>query len=106
MAKVMDKNGRVQKPFEKDIETIIAGKNGFIAKYALQHTGNDFFKTAERQNWLWNTYLKTGYAMQIAILKKMDGLSLQESVAVRLKESLANANDEQTKLINSILKKL
>jgi hypothetical protein len=106
MAKVMHANGEVKRPFQKDIEAIIAGKNGFIAKYALQHVGNDFLQTTERQNWLWDTYLKTGYAMQIAILKKMEGLKLQEPVVARLKESLSTANDEQTKLINSILKKI
>lgn len=105
MAKVVNANGQVSKPFEKDIEGIIAGKNGFIAKYALQQVGSDFFKGASRQNWLWDTYLKTGYAMQVAILKKMTELKLAEPVTARLKESLANANEEQTKLINSILTK-
>lgn len=107
MAKVMDENGGVKKPFEKDIEAIIAGKNGFIAKYALRHAGNDFFKTEQRQNWLWDTYQKTGYAMQIAILKKLNtgNIKISDSLASNLQTSLPNANEEQTLLIQKILQK-
>ncbi|SEJ10998.1 hypothetical protein SAMN05216327_106117 [Dyadobacter sp. SG02] len=107
MAKVMDAGGGVKKPFEKDIETIIAGKNGFIAKYALQHVGNDFFKTEQRQNWLWETYQKTGYATQIAILKKLNNstIEISKSLAANLQSSLPNANEEQTLLIQKILQK-
>ncbi|GGN01935.1 hypothetical protein GCM10010967_40550 [Dyadobacter beijingensis] len=105
MARVMDAGGTVKKPFEKDIEAIIGGKNLFIAKYALQHTGNDFFKTQERQSWLWETYLKTGYAMQVAILKKLNGIPLLKSLTANLQASLPHANEEQTLLIQKILQK-
>jgi hypothetical protein len=107
MAKVMNASGEVKRPFQKDIETIIAGKNGFIAKYALQHVGNDFFKTEQRQNWLWETWQKTGYAMQIAILKKLDtgNIPISKSLAANLQISLPNANEEQTHLIQNILHK-
>lgn len=107
MAKVMDENGGIKKPFEKDIEAIIAGKNGFIAKYALQQVGNDFFKTEQRQDWLWDTYRKTGYAMQISILKKLGTgtISISNALASNLQSSLSNANEEQTLLIQKILQK-
>ena len=107
MAKVMDESGAVKKPFEKDIETIIAGKNGFIAKYALQHVGSDFLKTEQRQKWLLETYQKTGYAMQIAILKKLNASNIKttNSLAANLQSSLSNANEEQTLLIQKILQK-
>ncbi|MDR6807225.1 hypothetical protein J2Y45_004441 [Dyadobacter sp. BE34] len=107
MAKVMDDSGAVKKPFEKDIETIIAGKNGFIAKYALQHVGSDFLKTEQRQKWLWETYQKTGYAMQIAILKKLvkGTTKISNTLASSLQSSLPNANEEQTLLIQKILQK-
>nr|WP_295921041.1 hypothetical protein [uncultured Dyadobacter sp.] len=107
MAKVMNASGVVKRPFEKDIEAIIAGKNGFIAKYALQHVGNDFLKTEQRQNWLWETYQKTGYAMQIAILKKLNTgpIQISKSLAANLQTSLPNANEEQTLLIQKILQK-
>lgn len=107
MAKVMDASGSVKRPFEKDIEAIIAGKNGFIAKYALQHVGTDFFQTEQRQNWLWETYQKTGYATQIAILKRLnpDTISISKPLAANLQTSLSNANEEQTLLIQKILQK-
>ncbi|WP_426295849.1 hypothetical protein ACN9ML_15365 [Dyadobacter endophyticus] len=107
MAKVMNASGSVKRPFEKDIEAIIAGKNGFIAKYALQHVGTDFFKTEQRQNWLWETYQKTGYATQIAILKRLntDTISISKPLAANLQTSLSNANEEQTLLIQKILQK-
>ena len=107
MAKVVDTSGSVRKPFEKDIEAIIAGKNGFIAKYALQHVGNDFFKTEQRQDWLWETYRKTGYVMQIAILKKLNTseIPISKPLATSLQTSLPNSNEEQTLLIQNILQK-
>jgi hypothetical protein len=107
MAKVMDQNGEIKRPFQKDIEAIIAGKNGFIAKYALQHVGNDFLKTEQRQNWLWETYQKTSYALQIAILKKLNAstIKISKSLAANLQSSLPNANEEQTLLIQKILQK-
>lgn len=107
MEKVMNVDGVVKKPFEKDIEAIIAGKNGFIAKYALQHVGDDFIKTEQRQNWLWETYRKAAYAIQIAILKKLNSknITISEALADHLKSTLPNANEEQTRLIQKILTK-
>lgn len=107
MAKVMDAAGRVKKQFEKDIEAIIAGKNGFIAKYALQQVGDNFLEPEQRQNWLWETYQKTGYAMQIAILKKLNNspIRMSQALAANLQSSLSNANEEQTLLIQKILQK-
>ncbi|MCF0070540.1 hypothetical protein LZD49_08650 [Dyadobacter sp. CY261] len=105
MAKVMDKEGRVKKPFETDLQAIMAGKNLFIAKYALQQVGDDFFKTEERQKRLWDAYQQTGYSMQIAILKKLNNIPLSKPLATNLQASLANANEEQTLLIQNILQK-
>lgn len=107
MAKVMDQNGEIKRPFQKDIEAIIAGKNGFIAKYALQHVGNDFLKSEDRQNWLWETYQKTSYPLQIAILKKLNAstIKISKPLAANLQSSLPNANEEQTILIQKILQK-
>lgn len=107
MEKVINKDGAVKKEFENDIETIIAGKNGFIAKYALRHVNSDFFKTEPRQKWLWDTYLKTGYATQIEILKKLSAghIPISRPLASNMQAALANANEEQTTLILNLLKK-
>lgn len=105
MEKVMSKNGAVNKEFEPDIESIIAGKNVFIAKYTLQHVANEFLQATTRQRWLWETYQKSAYALQVAILKKLDGISLSPELAANLKTTLATANQEQSQLIQNLLKK-
>jgi hypothetical protein len=105
MATVMDKNGAVKRDFEPDIESVIAGKNVFIAKYTLQHVANGFLQGAKRQNWLWETYQKSPYALQVAILKKLTGIPLSTQLATNLQTTLASANQEQSQLIQNLLKK-
>lgn len=105
MAKVMNSDGRVGKAFEQDIQAIIASKNTFIAKYALQHVENDFLKMTERQTWLWEVYQKTSYSMQIAILKKLGAIPLSSKLAANLQTNLATANEEQSQLIKKLLQK-
>lgn len=105
MAKVMNSDGRVGKAFEQDIQAIIASKNTFIAKYALQRVENDFLKMTERQTWLWEVYQKTSYSMQIAILKKLGAIPLSSKLAANLQTNLATANEEQSQLIKKLLQK-
>ncbi|MCF2487163.1 hypothetical protein [Dyadobacter sp. CY347] len=103
MEKVMDAKGNVKQSYQPDIEKVISGKNVFIAKNALQRVSSDFFSGRKRQEWLWQTYEKSPYAMQIAILKKLNAAPVNESLKNNLKSTLANSNEEQTFLINKIL---
>jgi hypothetical protein len=103
MSRIMDKQGVVQKPFEADIKKIIGGKNIFTAKYALQHTDSQFFASEQRQNWLWETFQKSNYTLQIVILKKLTSIPLTASLKNNLKTTASSANEEQSKLINAIL---
>jgi hypothetical protein len=105
MAKVTDDKGIVQKPFETDIEKVIGGKNIFTARYALQHTNSQFFTGEQRQAWLWETFQKSSYALQIAILKKLTTIPLTPSLKKNLKATASSSNEEQSKLINAILTK-
>ncbi|MCF2493860.1 hypothetical protein [Dyadobacter chenhuakuii] len=103
MEKVMDAKGNVKKTFEPDIEKVIDGKNVFIAKNTLQRLSSDFFSGQKRQNWIWQTYERSPYALQISILKKLNTIALDESLKNNLKSALAKSNDEQISLINKIL---
>ncbi len=103
MAKVTDQNGQVKKQFENDIEKIIGGKNIFTAKYALQHTNKNFFTSEPRQRWLWETYQKSNYTLQIVILKKLADIPIGNTLAQNLKSTAAAANAEQSKLIQELL---
>ncbi|KQS31168.1 hypothetical protein [Dyadobacter sp. Leaf189] len=105
MEKVVGKDGSVSKPFEQDLQQIIAGKNIFTAKYALQHVNNSFFESEARQVWLWESYQKAAYPLQITMLKKLANIPLTSSLANNLKAALTNANQEQASLINQILAK-
>ncbi|MCF0063552.1 hypothetical protein MUK70_29985 [Dyadobacter chenwenxiniae] len=101
--KVMDKKGNVQKAYEADLENIIEGRNIFIAKNALQRVSSDFLSSQKRQEWLWKTYQKSPYALQIAILKKLKSVHVTTTLASNLKSSLEKSNEEQTSLIQQIL---
>lgn len=105
MDKVLDPKGNVRRNYETDIKNIIGGKNIFIAKNALQRVGESFLAGTEKQSWLWETYKKSPYALQIAILKKLQSVPVNDSVRQNLKASLAESNQEQTSLINQILAK-
>ncbi|KAA0991758.1 hypothetical protein [Dyadobacter aurulentus] len=105
MDKVVDPNGNVRRNYETDIEKIIGGKNIFIAKNALQRVGESFLAGQEKQSWLWQTYQKSPYALQIAILKKLQSVPVTDSVKENLKASLPESNQEQASLINQILAK-
>ena len=105
MEKVIGKNGSVKKGYEKDIEQIIKGKNLFTARTALQNTGSAFFSGEPKQNWLWETYQSASYPMQIAILKKLENMSLAKMILENLSKTLAESNAEQFKLKLGLLAK-
>jgi len=105
MEKVIDKNGSVKEEYEKDIEQIIKGKNLFTARTALQKTGNDFFLDEPKQIWLWEAYQSASYPMQIAILKKLENISLVKTMTQNLAKTLTESNAEQFKLKLGVLQK-
>lgn len=102
MEKVVN-NGLVRKPFEKDIEKVISGKNIFTARTALQQTGIDFFKDPNRQNWLWNVFQPASYPLQIAILKKLTSVPLSKTLTERIADQAIIANQEQSELMLDLL---
>jgi hypothetical protein len=105
MEKVISGKGQVKKPFETDIQQIIAGKNIFIARNALQSVENEFLTGKHRQNWLWDIYKNSPYALQIAILKRLNHIPLTETFTQNLSAALDKSNPEQTRLIQSLLTK-
>ncbi|MCF0042757.1 hypothetical protein [Dyadobacter fanqingshengii] len=105
MEKVMDAKGNVQNAYQTDIEKVISGKNIFIAKNALQRVSGSFFSDTKKQEWIWETFENSPYAMQIAILKKLKTIPVSETLKNNLKSSLTKSNEEQSSLINQILSK-
>jgi hypothetical protein len=105
MESVIAKNGKVKKSFEGDIQQVIAGKNLFTARTALQNTNAAFFAGDSRQNWLWNTYQSGSYPLQIAILKKLGAISVTDHLAQKLATSIAGSNQELFRLKLGILAK-
>jgi len=105
MEKVIDAKGSVKKAFENDIEQVIAGKNLFTARTALQKVENSFLTGSKKQNWLWDTYNSTSYPMQVAILKRLESVSIIEDLEQKIAASIAGSNQEQFKLKLGILAK-
>lgn len=105
MEKVIGKDGKVHKLFERDIEHVITGKNLFTARTALQKIGNDFFSKPQKQNWLWKVYESSSYPMQIAILKKLLAIPLNQTLTEKIANGIEQSNEEQRKLKLNILKR-
>ena len=103
LEKIMDKNGRIAPGFEKDIRTLINGKNIFIARYTLQQVYPGFVTGAKAQSWLWDTYTKSGYPLQLTILRKLATVPLSAAMAKQLAVAGSSANEEQFHLILAAL---
>ncbi|QEH39595.1 hypothetical protein [Chitinophaga sp. XS-30] len=103
MEKVISAEGHVQASYEGDIEKIIAGKNIFTARHALQTVNRDFFDTPSRQLWLWEVYNSAVYPFQMAILKKLKDIPLGEVLAVRIAKAVRAGNHEQFKIKLALL---
>ena len=103
MEKVIQKDGKILKSFEGDIEKIITGKNLFTARTALQKTGSNFFTKPQKQNWLWQVFQSASYPMQIAILKKLTTIPLNQTLTEKIANDVAKSNEEQRKLKLDIL---
>ncbi|GAB3332543.1 hypothetical protein GCM10027299_39160 [Larkinella ripae] len=103
MERVIDKTGQVSASFSPDLMQIMRAKNVFTARYALQKVNSRFFTGTDRQTWLWETYAKAAYPIQIAILKKLATVPFQAPLAHQLAQSVVNANPEQFNLMLNLL---
>lgn len=103
MEKVIKADGHVQPAYEEDIQHVIAGKNIFTARHALQTVHPDFFATSARQTWLWDVYRRAVYPFQMAILKKLKDVPLAEALAVRIAKAVREGNHEQFKIKLALL---
>ncbi|MFT4033373.1 MAG: hypothetical protein QM669_13205 [Siphonobacter sp.] len=100
MDKVMNR-----KEFLPDLLLVIRGKNVFTARHALQQINPQVFTSRSSQQWLWATYQEANYALQTAILKKLEVISLQEGLTLNLAAALDKANREQFKKMIALLNK-
>ncbi|SDM73453.1 hypothetical protein [Siphonobacter aquaeclarae] len=91
--------------FLNDWLTVIRGKNPFVARAALQKLDPQVFASDDRQVWLWETYRRAGYTLQLAILKKLETIPVRPALAGTLAEALPAANAEQTGYFLGILRK-
>lgn len=103
MDRVVDAQGTIWDGFTPDILTIIQGKNVFTARYALQRIANPFFLSDARQNWLWETYQKASYPLQIAILKRLTTIPFRPVLTEAMAQELPKANQEQVRMLMKLL---
>lgn len=103
LERVMDKRGKVTPGFEDDIRALINGKNIFIARYTLQQVHPGFITGTKAQAWLWDTYSRGGYPLQLTVLRKLAAVPLSDVMAKHLVTATAGANEEQFRLIMTAL---
>lgn len=104
LERVMDKNGKITPGFEDDIRALINDKNIFIARHTLQQLHPSFITGAKAQEWLWNTYSRGSYPLQLTVLHKLATVPLSDAMAKHLAAAGATANEEQFRLIIAALK--
>ncbi|WP_338872614.1 hypothetical protein WBJ53_28415 [Spirosoma sp. SC4-14] len=103
MDRVIDAQGTIWDGFLPDILTIIQGRNVFTARYALQRIANPFFLSDARQKWLWETYQKAGYSLQIVILKRLANIPFKPVLTEAIAQELPKANQEQSTMLLNLL---
>lgn len=103
MAKVISENGEVGHEFIADVQSIIEGNNIFTARYALGEVSPAFLSSPSRQVWLWSVYEKSSYALQLAILEKLETVELSDELTFSLSSELQRANEEQSTRIMELL---
>ncbi len=104
MDRVISIEGKARKAYLDDILKLIRRDNVFTAKYALQKLAGKHFADEQMQEWLWETYQKSNYTLQMAILKKMKEMPVGGKLASSLTSNLLKSNHEQFTNMLSILK--
>lgn len=103
MERVIDNAGNLDAAFTSDVLQIIRGANVFTARFALQRIADPYFFDSKRQVWLWETFRKVAYPMQIVILKKLTKIPFCAPLAEMTAKELTNANPEQFGLMLKLL---
>ncbi|MET3880244.1 hypothetical protein [Chitinophaga sp. OAE865] len=103
LERVMDKSGKIKPGFEDDIRALINGKNIFIARHTLQQVHPGFITGAKAQAWLWDTYSRSSYPLQLTVLRKLSTVPLSDAMAKHLVTACISANEEQFRLIITAL---
>jgi hypothetical protein len=104
MDKVFEGEKYTQARFAEPLLGILRGQNIFIAQHLLERLPSEVFESWERQVWLWDTYLRSPYRLQLAILDKLDQFMLQPVFTEKLIAQLDKSNAEQKRKIFSVLK--
>lgn len=103
MDRVMATDGTIAAGYQSDLLNIIRGKNIFTARHALQKMAPQLFADKNQQGWLWDTYKTATYPLQLAILKKLTTIPLQEPLTEQVAHQLTNTNQEQATLLLKLL---
>ncbi|GAB4029907.1 hypothetical protein [Spirosoma gilvum] len=103
MERVITPTGDIYTDFKPDILNVIEGKNLFTARYALQKMSDRFLLSDTQQTWLWQTYQKAGYVLQMAILKKLTTIPFRPVLTSAVAQELPKANQEQSAMMLKLL---
>ncbi|RRB07773.1 hypothetical protein [Larkinella rosea] len=103
MERVIDQNGNLDATFNADVQKIMRGTNVYTARFALQRIADPYFFDSNRQLWLWETFRKAPYPIQIVILKKLAKIPFGAPLADLTTKELTSANPEQFRLMLKLL---
>ena len=99
-------SGNIRRDFLSDVQSIVEGKNIFVARYALDKIPASMFEASSGlQEWLLHVFASASYPMQMALLDKFEELPLTIQVTTALARHLARTNEEQFERILQLLSK-
>ncbi|WP_073097495.1 hypothetical protein [Cyclobacterium lianum] len=100
---IRDRDAEDDPRFAGPLLEIIRGKNIFLAAHLLEELPDEMFQSGDRQVWLWETFERSPFRLQMRILQKMSQLDLHPDSQSRLLIQLEASNPAQSRKILEVL---
>jgi hypothetical protein len=101
--KVLASKKWTEERFKAPLLNILRGSNVFVAEHVLETVPLKIWEDSDQQEWLWETYQKVSYRLQLKILDKFRSINLDTSLHLPLIAQLDRSNMEQKKRLFLVL---
>ena len=103
--RLLDGQGQIETGFEEDVVGLIGSSNIFLALRVLKEVDPDYLHDANRQRWLGTVFLNANYRLQLALLKKLEGIPITHGLRRTLETHQRDFNEEIATKIKMLLNK-
>lgn len=103
--RIIDSQGNVDADYEPQVIKLVMDSNVFLATAVLNRLSPTYFSAAERQQWLWETFVRGNYRLKLAILEKFQQFPLTNDMRSVLQKRKHEFNEDIERRIEYLLKK-